>query len=65
MNRLARHEMRLGSLMSIDEMLGAIRTVRMEDVDALIHRVLEEEQPSLMTLGAVNRRHFPRGLLRA
>ncbi|HEY7204486.1 MAG TPA: pitrilysin family protein [Methylomirabilota bacterium] len=65
MNRLARHEMRFGSFMTMDEMLGAIDAVRMEDVDALIHRVLDEEQLSLMTLGAVNRRHFPRGLLRA
>jgi predicted Zn-dependent peptidase len=65
MNRLARHEMRFGSFMSMDEMLGAIDAVGMEDVDALIHRVLDEEQLSLMTLGTVNRRHFPRGLLRA
>jgi predicted Zn-dependent peptidase len=65
MNRLARHEMRFGSFMSMDEMLGAIDAVRMEDVDALIHRVLDEEQLSLMTLGAVNRRHFPRGLFRS
>ncbi|HTI54112.1 MAG TPA: pitrilysin family protein, partial [Verrucomicrobiae bacterium] len=65
MNRLARHEMRFGSFMSMDEMLAAIDAVRMEDVDALIHRVLDEEQLSLMTLGAVSRRNFPRGLLRA
>jgi predicted Zn-dependent peptidase len=65
MNRLARHEMRFGSFMTMDEMLGAIDAVRMEDVDALIHRVLDEEQLSLMTLGAVNRRHFPRGLFRS
>lgn len=65
MNRLARHEMRFGSFMTMDEMLGAIDSVQMEEVDALIHRVLDEEQLSLMTLGAVNRRHFPRGLLRA
>ena len=65
MNRLARHEMRFGSFMSMDEMLAAIDAVRMEDVEALIHRVLDEEQLALMTLGAVNRRHFPRGLFRA
>jgi predicted Zn-dependent peptidase len=64
MNRLARHEMRFGAFMSVDEMLGAIDAVRMEDVDALIHRVLDEEQLSLMTLGTVGRRNFPRGLLR-
>jgi hypothetical protein len=37
----------------------------MEEVDALIHRVLDEEQLSLLTLGPVNRRHLPRGLLRS
>ena len=30
-----------------------------------IHRVLDEEQLSLLTLGAVGRRHLPRGLMRA
>ncbi|HSE05143.1 MAG TPA: pitrilysin family protein [Methylomirabilota bacterium] len=65
MNRLASHEMRFGSFMSMDEMLSAIDRVPMEEVDALIHRVLDEEQLSLLTLGAVDRRHFPRGLLRS
>ncbi|MGH7350326.1 MAG: M16 family metallopeptidase, partial [Candidatus Rokuibacteriota bacterium] len=65
MNRLATHEMRFGSFMSMDEMLAAIDRVRMEDVDALIHRVLDEEQLSLLALGAVDRRHLPRGLLRS
>ncbi len=64
MNRLARHEMRFGSFMSVDEMLAAIDSVQAADVDALIHRVLDEEQLSLMTLGAVDRRHLPRGLFR-
>jgi len=64
MNRLARHEMRFGSFMSVDEMLAAIDAVQPADVDALIHRVLDEEQLSLMTLGAVDRRHLPRGLFR-
>lgn len=65
MNRLASHEMRFGSFMSMDEMLAAIDHVRMEDVDALIHRVLDEEQLSLLALGAVDRGHLPRGLLRS
>ncbi|HKW93950.1 MAG TPA: pitrilysin family protein [Methylomirabilota bacterium] len=65
MNRLARHEMRFGSFMSLDEMLTAIDSVQAADVDALIHRVLDEEQLSLMTLGAVDRRHLPRGLFRS
>jgi predicted Zn-dependent peptidase len=64
MNRLARHEMRFGSFMSVDEMLTAIDAVQAADVDALIHRVLDEEQLSLMTLGAVDRRHLPRDLFR-
>ncbi|MGH7385129.1 MAG: M16 family metallopeptidase [Candidatus Rokuibacteriota bacterium] len=65
MNRLASHEMRFGSFMSMDEMLAAVDRVQMEDVDALIHRVLDEEQLSLLTLGAVDRRHLPHGLLRS
>jgi predicted Zn-dependent peptidase len=65
MNRLASHEMRFGSFMSMDDMLTAIARVPMEEVDALIHRVLDEEQLSLLTLGPVDRRHLPRGLLRS
>ena len=65
MNRLASHEMRFGSFMSMDEMLAAIDGVPMEEVDALIHRVLDEEHLSLLTLGAADRRHLPRGLLRS
>ena len=65
MNRLASHEMRFGSFMSMDEMLAAIDRVPMEEEDALIHRVLDEEQLSLLTLGAADRRHLPRGLLRS
>jgi hypothetical protein len=51
--------------MTMDEMLAAIDRVQMDEVDALIHRVLDEEHLSLMTLGAVNRRHLPRGLMRS
>ncbi len=65
MNRLASHEMRFGSFMSMDEMLAAIDRVQMDEVDTLIHRVLDEEQLSLLTLGAVDRRHLPRGLMRS
>ena len=65
MNRLARHEMRFGTFMSMDEMLAAIDAVHLEDVEALIHRVLDEEQLALMTLGPVNRRRLPRGLFGA
>jgi predicted Zn-dependent peptidase len=65
MNRLASHEMRFGSFMSMDEMLAEIDRVQMDEVDALIHRVLDEEQLSLLTLGAVDRQHLPRGLMRS
>jgi predicted Zn-dependent peptidase len=65
MNRLASHEMRFGSFMSMDEMLAAIDRVPMEEVDAVTHRVLDEEQLALLTLGPVDRRHLPRGLLRS
>jgi hypothetical protein len=57
--------MRFGSFMTMDEMLAAIDRVQMDEVDTLIHRVLDEEHLSLMTLGAVNHRHLPRGLMRA
>jgi hypothetical protein len=33
-------------------------------VEALIHRVLDEEQMALMTLGPVDRRNLPRELLK-
>jgi hypothetical protein len=56
--------MRFGSFMSMDEMLAAIERVPMEEVDALVHRVLDEEQLALLSLGAVDRRHLPRGLFR-
>jgi ABC-type iron transport system FetAB ATPase subunit len=49
----------------MDEMLAAIDRVPMEEVDALIHRVLDEEQLALLTLGAADRRHLPRDLLRS
>jgi ABC-type iron transport system FetAB ATPase subunit len=57
--------MRFGSFMSMDEMLAAIDRVQMDEVDTLIHRVLDEEQLSLLTLGVVDRRHLPRGLMRS
>jgi len=44
MNRLAKQEMRFGSFLSLDEMLAAFDAVRPEDVEALLHRVLDEEQ---------------------
>jgi predicted Zn-dependent peptidase len=62
MNRLAKQELRFGSVLSIDEMLGAIDGVRIEEIEALIHRVLDEEQLALVTLGRVDARNLPREL---
>jgi len=56
------HEVSLAGAASV---LAAIDRVPMDEVDALIHRVLDEEQLSLLTLGAVSRRHLPRGLMRS
>jgi hypothetical protein len=44
-------------------MLAAIDGVRLDEVEALIHRVLEEEQLALVTLGPLDRRNLPRELL--
>ena len=60
MNRLARQEMRFGSFLSIDEMLAAIDGVRPEEVEALLHRILDEEQLSLLALGPIERGDLPR-----
>ncbi len=62
MNRLAKQELRFGAFVSLDEMLGAFDAVRPEDVEALLHRVLDEEQLALMTLGPVDRRNLPRDI---
>jgi predicted Zn-dependent peptidase len=64
MNRLARQELRFGSFLSIDEMLGAIDAVRLDEVEAMIHRLLDEEQLSLLALGPVDEKHLPRELVR-
>ena len=64
MNRLAKQELRFGSFLSVDEMLHAIDAVPPDEVEALIHQVLDEEQLSLLTLGPVDRRSLPRELAR-
>jgi predicted Zn-dependent peptidase len=64
MNRLAKQELRFGSFMSMDDMLAAVDGVTPDEVEALIHRVLDEEQLSLLTLGPIDRRSLPRELLR-
>jgi predicted Zn-dependent peptidase len=60
MNRLAKQELRFGAFHSVDEMLGEIDRVRPDEVEALIHRVLDEEQLCLVTLGPVDKRNLPR-----
>jgi predicted Zn-dependent peptidase len=63
MNRLAKQELRFGEFFSLDEMLGAIERVEPEEVQALISRILDEEQLSLLTLGPIDRRNLPQELL--
>jgi predicted Zn-dependent peptidase len=65
MNRLAKQELRFGSFMSLDEMLGAIDAVGPGDVEAMVPRILDEEQLSLLALGPIDRRHLPRELVKS
>jgi predicted Zn-dependent peptidase len=65
MSRLAKQELHFGSFFSLDEMLSAIDAVREEEVQSLIHRLLDEEQLSALTLGPLDRRQLPRELKRA
>ena len=65
MNRLAKQELRFASFHSMDDMLAAIDAVRLDEVEALIHRVLDEDQLSLLTLGPIDRRSLPRELSRS
>jgi predicted Zn-dependent peptidase len=62
MNRLAKQELRFGSFQSVDDLLAAIDAVPLDEVEGLIHQVLDEEQLSLLTLGPVDRRSLPREL---
>ncbi len=64
MNRLAKHEMHLGSFLTMDAMLSAIDNVKHEEVQALITELLDEERLALTTLGPLDRRNLPRELLR-
>ena len=59
MNRLAKHELHLGSFLTIDEMLAAIDGVRHEEVQALITELLDEDRLALTTLGPLDRRNLP------
>ncbi len=64
MNRLAKHEMHLGSFLTLDQMLASIDAVRHEEVQALVSELLDEERLALTTLGPLDRRNLPRELLR-
>jgi predicted Zn-dependent peptidase len=59
MNRLAKHELHLGSFLTMDQMLAAIDRVRHEEVQALINVLLDEDQLALTTLGPLDRRNLP------
>ena len=63
MNRVAKQELRFGEFFSLDEMLGAIDGVELQEVDALASRILDEEQLSLLALGPIDRRNLPRELV--
>jgi len=64
MNRLAKHELHLGSFLTMDAMLAAIDGVKHEEVQALVGELLDEERLALTTLGPLDRRNLPRELLR-
>jgi predicted Zn-dependent peptidase len=46
----------------VDELLGKIDGVRPDEVEALIHRLLDEEDLCLVTLGPVDKKNLPREL---
>lgn len=64
MNRLAKHEMHFGAFLTMDDMLTAIDRVRLENVQALVNELLDEERLALTTYGPLDRRNLPRELLR-
>jgi predicted Zn-dependent peptidase len=59
MNRLAKHELHLGSFLTIDDMLASIDGVRHDEVQALVSQVIDEAQLALTTLGPLDRRNLP------
>jgi predicted Zn-dependent peptidase len=59
MNRLAKHELHLGSFLTIDAMLASIDSVKHEEVQALVTEVLDEDRLALTTLGPLDRRNLP------
>jgi predicted Zn-dependent peptidase len=62
MNRLAKHEMNLGSFLTLDQMVSSIEAVRLEDVQALIGLLIDEDRLALTTLGPLDRRNLPKEL---
>ena len=62
MNRLAKHELNLGSFLTIDEMLASIDRVKHDEVQALVSEVLDEDHLALTTLGPLDRRNLPQEL---
>jgi predicted Zn-dependent peptidase len=65
MNRLAKHEMHLGSFLTMDDMIGNIERVEHEQVQALVGELLDEERLALTTLGPLDRRNLPKELARS
>ena len=62
MNRLAKHELNLGSFLTIDDMLASIDRVKHDEVQALVSEVLDEDHLALTTLGPLDRRNLPQEL---
>ena len=63
MNRLAKHEMHLGSFLTMDQMIQAIERVKHEEVQALVSELIDEDRLALTTYGPLDRRNLPRELL--
>jgi predicted Zn-dependent peptidase len=64
MNRLAKHEMHLGSFLTMDQMIAAIERVEHDEVQALVSELLDEDRLALTTLGPLDRRNLPKDLVR-
>jgi predicted Zn-dependent peptidase len=64
MNRLAKHEMHLGSFLTMDQIIGAIDAVQHEQVQALVDELLDEDRLALTTLGPLDRRSLPKDFVR-
>jgi predicted Zn-dependent peptidase len=64
MNRLAKHEMHLGSFLTMDDMIANIESVEHEQVQALVGELLDEDRVALTTLGPLDRRNLPKDFVR-